>query len=251
MLKRLTSYFLVVAMALSLIFIFGCPNPDDDNGTVPKPSNLTIVADALGDGVILSWDEVSDVDGYDVITPDGDTLLLNYDDLTYTDDTPASTGTYSVYAVDGDNRSDPATVSDAPYVSSSNVTLYGWNETEPSGFGWTSATGVGETYSVADSTYEAVVDFYFYDLSGFFDFVSGDESPYEGTKHTGIANLQDSNFDIAPESGYYTLQSITPLYYYAFFVEAHYYAKVYVVSTTSTSVTFSYEFQTIANLRIF
>ena len=239
----------LVLLIPALFLIVGCPNPEE--GEVPNITGLTITADTEGDGIILTWNEISDIEGYDVITPDGDTILLEYDVNSYTDDAPASTGTYTVYAVDGGERGNASTISSSPTVSTSNVTLDGWGQTDPSGFGWTTSTGIGQEYSVVGDTYKAVMDFYFYDETTFFDFVSADEPPYEGDKNTGIVNVGQSDFTEAPATGYSTLEHVTSGDYYAFYVQGDYYAKVHVVSTTATSVTFSYEFQKIHSLRIF
>ena len=241
----------LVLLIPALFLIVGCPNPTDP-GDIPTPTNVTIIATANEVGVRITWDQVTDIDGYDVITPDGDTIdWLNDDQNTYDDVSPASTGTYEIYCVLDGTRGNAATVSSAPYVSTSNVTLDGWGQTDPSGFGWTTSTGIGQEYTVVGDTYKAVMDFYFYDEGAFFDFASADESPYEGDKNTGIINVGASDFGTAPSTGYSTLEHITGGDYYAFYVEGEYYAKVHVVSTTATSVTFNYEFQKIQTLRLF
>ena len=241
----------LVLLIPALFLMVGCPNPADP-GDIPTPTNVTIIATASELGVIISWDQVTDIDGYDVITPGGDTIdWLDETQAVYTDATPGVTGTYKIYCVLDGARGTAAEVSSAPYASTSNVTLDGWGQTDPSGFGWTTSTGIGQEYTVIGDTYKAVMDFYFYDLTTFFDFVSADEPPYEGDKNTGIVNVGASDFVTAPSTGYSTLEHVTGGDYYAFYVQGGYYAKVHVVSTTATSVTFSYEFQTITTFRLF
>jgi len=162
---------------------------------VPSPDNLLLTADAEGDGVIFSWNSVYGVDGYDIVTPDGDSIFLDYTVTSYHDDFPSTTGTYKVYSVFSGARSDPATISSSPYVSTSNITVYGWMETGPSGFGWNTTTGICQAYSCAGGAgNEGVIDFYFYDQSGYYHFISGDEPPYNGNKTSHILRTGTSNF---------------------------------------------------------
>jgi len=218
--------------------------------TPPTPLNLSIVADTEGDGVTISWDQIDIVDGYDVIIPDGDTISLNYDETSYTDDSPVSTGTYTVYSVYGTQLSDPAEISSVPYVSQSNILLSIYEFYEGSGFGWDPQTGIGTVYS-CDNVNKSVVDFYLYSDSLTFDFYSADEPPYNGDKTTDMLNMGNSNFFTVPSTGYNRTEYVFSGDYYAMRVQGDYYAKVYIVSTDSVSATFNYEFQTIKSLRIF
>jgi hypothetical protein len=240
----------LVLLLPALFLLTGCPNPEEE-GTVPNVTNLTITADSEGDGLIITWDQVSDVDGYDLYTPDGDTILLDYDETSYNDNTPSQTGTYEVVTVSGSDYSSGVTVSSAPYVGSSNLTVYGWNETGDSGFGFTVSTGSCQTYSCVGTTYADVIDFFFYDQGGYYDFISGDEDPYQGNKTSHIVNMQTSDFVEAPASGYFNMEGVVAGNYYAVSVQGDYYGKLYVVSAGATDVTFSYEFQTIQHLRLF
>ena len=220
--------------------------------SIQAPQNLTIIADSEGDGVILSWSQVSWVDGYDLYTPDGDTIFLGFDISSYNDDTPFMTGTYFLHSVFGQYKSDPVTISSAPYMSTYFSTIYVWsNPTEPSGFGWDVLTGIGTVYE-CNSSNQGVVDFYLNDTLTPFDFTSADEVPYQGNKTTHIRNMGSANFYIAPSVGYHNTETATDGNYYAFSVEGYYFAKVYVVSISpNASATICYWFQTIQGLRIF
>jgi hypothetical protein len=241
----------LVLLLPALFLLTGCPNPEEE-GTVPNVTGLTIIVDSEGDGIIISWNEVTDVDGYDLYTPDGDTILLDYDETSYNDDAPSMTGDYEVVTVSGDDYSSGVTASTAPYVSSSNATIYVWsNPTDPSGFGWSTTTGIGTVYNCVDAN-KGVVDFYLNNSSMPFDFTSADEVPYEGDKVSHILNMGNSDFSLAPASGYYNTESVVSGNYYAINVQGDYYAKVYVVSATAdVEATFSYEFQTIQSFRLF
>ena len=247
----MTKKLLPLLLLLPVLFLItGCPNPEEE-GTVPNVTGLTIIVDSEGDGIIISWNEVSDVDGYDLYTPDGDTILLDYDEISYNDNTPAQTGTYEVVTVSGSDYSSGVTASSAPYVSTSNATIYVWNSTDPSGFGWNITTGIGEVYNCVSAN-SSVIDFFLNDETRPFDFTTASDLPYSGSKTTHIADRGTSDFDLALETGYSNTQLADVGHYYAMNVAGDYYAKVYVVSVSAgVSATFSYEFQTIQSFRLF
>jgi hypothetical protein len=204
---------------------------------------LIIIADAEGDGVIVTWHQVSDVDGYHVVTPDGDTVSLDYDETSYNDDFPSSTGTYIVFAVRGSINGETSQISTAPYASPAPETLYVFSHpTKPCSFGWDAVTGIGST---------SIADFYLNDIAIPFQFTSADESPFNGERTAHIFNTGDTDFFEAPESGYYNSEVVTVGDHYAFNLMGDYYAKVYVTSTTDSTATFRYWFQTIQSLRLF
>ncbi len=218
--------------------------------TPPMPLNLSIRADAEGNGVILSWDQASNIDGYTLITPDSNVIVLFANDTSYTDDTPLTTGTYSLYSVYDSTLSDPATINDVPHISTSDAVVYVMGSGHPSGYGWDILTGIGSVY-FCDGGNASVVDFYLYSDSLTFDFYSGDQVPYSGDKTTDILDMGTTNFFIAPETGYSSSATVVSGDYYAMKVEGNYYAKVYILSTNAISATFNYEFQLIQSLRLF
>ncbi|TET18203.1 MAG: hypothetical protein E3J78_06585 [Candidatus Cloacimonadota bacterium] len=183
----MTKKLLPLILLLPVLFLItGCPNPDEE-GTVPNVTNLTIVADSEGDGIVITWTEVSDVDGYDLYTPDGDTFELNYDETSFNDNTPGQTGTYTVVTVSGSNYSSGVDKSSRPVVSSSNATIYVWNSADPSGFGWNVSTGIGEVYNCVSGN-SSVIDFFLNDETRPFDFTTASDAPYSGSKTTHIAD---------------------------------------------------------------
>lgn len=244
----------LILLIPALFLIVGCPNPDEPGGKPPTPTNVTIIATADGSGLIISWNAVTDVIGYDVITPDGDTIdWLDDTDLFYQHDSPASTGTYEIYSVNSDDvRSDAATETSAPYVSTSNATIYVWsNPTDPSGFGWSTTTGIGTAYNcIAANT--GVIDIFLNNSTATFDFTSCDEAPYNGDKTSHVLNMGASDFVTAPSTGYYNTEAVVSGNYYAINVQGDYYIKVHVVSASNgVSATISYEFQKITTFRLF
>jgi hypothetical protein len=220
--------------------------------TLPIPSNIQISADTEGDGIVLSWDQMSNIDGYEIIVPDGDTFLLNDDEIVYHDDIPGLTGTYFVSTYRGEERSKPAQISTRPCMATFGIHLYVWSHaTEPAGFGLKTATGAGSVYDCNEMNKDSV-DFYLNDSTAVFDFTSGDQSPYEGNKSTGIFIMGPNNFFEAPAIGYINSSLVVEANYYAIKVQGDYYAKLFVVNVVSgTRATFHYDFQKIAGLRIF
>jgi hypothetical protein len=220
--------------------------------TVPTPQNVSIASDAEGDGVVLSWDQASAIDGYEITTPDHDTITLNYDETSYTDDSPSETGPYTVCAFRGTEKSATVTASSTPFIGTFTVVLYVWSDpVRPAGFGWDSAVGSGSVYDCIDVNKDSV-DFYLNDSTAVFDFTSGDQSPYLGNKSTGILSMGSMNFFEAPLVGYISSIMVQEGGYYAVQVEGDYYAKVRVLNIVNgVSANFSFEFQRIQHLRIF
>lgn len=228
-------------LAASLIFfIIGCTKSSE--GELPGITNLAIVADSEGDGIILSWDLVHEIDGYNVITPDGDTMVLNWSENTYNDDSPSSTGKYVINCFMGSIEGDTSQVTSAPYASSSPETLYVFSSNKEFTFGWDATTGIGS---------HSFDDFYLNDIAFAFDFTSGDEPPYQGDRTCHILNQGNTDFYTAPSAGYYNSESVYAGDYYAFNTQGDWYAKVHVTATTDSTAVFYYWFQTIQSLRIF
>jgi hypothetical protein len=220
--------------------------------TLPNPQNVTLLSDAEGDGVVLSWDLASNVEGYEVTTPGHDTILLNADETSYTDDFPPETGTYTVCTFRGTEKSRTVSRSSAPFDGTFAVVLYVWSDpVQPAGFGWDPAVGSGSVYDCIDEHKDSV-DFYLNDSTALFDFTSGDQAPYLGYKTTGILSMGFENFFEAPLVGYISSIMVQEDGYYAMNVEGDYYAKVRVLNVVSgVSASFFFEFQKIQHLRIF
>lgn len=216
--------------------------------TPATPSNVSIRSDTEGDGIVISWDAMTNIDSFTLVMPDSSVLALNANDTTYADDTPLQTGDYSLYAVHGTEPSFPATVSSSPVSSASDVTVY--TQDGPGGFGWDTDSGEGEAYFL-DGGNTSVVDFYLAEDTLMMYLRSGDLPPYNGNKSTDILNMGGASFFLAPSAGYFNEEAVVASDYYAMRVEGDYYAKVCVVSSDSLSVTFGWWFQIIPSLRIF
>lgn len=220
--------------------------------TLPLPQNVIITSDTEGDGVILFWDQASSVDGYEVITPDRDTIILDYGETSYTDDSPSETGSYSICTFRGSEKSAPVNVSSAPFIGTFTVLLFVWSDpVQPAGFGWYPPLGNGSVYDCIDANKDSV-DFYLNDSTAVFDFTSGDEPPYSGNKRTGILYMGFENFFEAPVGGYVNSDLVQGDGYYAMQVEGDYYGKIHVLTVVpGVSASFSFEFQKIQHVRIF
>jgi hypothetical protein len=238
--KILTGFLLFSLGLMFTVYSIGCSKSSE--GQIPKTTNLTIIADAEGDGVILSWDAIQDIDGYNITTPDGDTMELNWNENSYNDDTPSTTGEYVVNCFMGSLEGDTSQISSIPYASSTPVTLYVYSSNKEFTFGWDPTTGIGS---------HSFDDFYLNDITLPFDFTSGDEAPYNGDRTSHILNQGDTDFFIAPSTGYYNSESVYAGDYYAFNTQGDWHAKVYVTATTDSTAVFHYWFQTIQSLRIF
>jgi hypothetical protein len=215
--------------------------------TPPTPTSVSIRADGEGDGVVIRWDAMSNIDGFSLETPDS-TVTLNGDDTTYTDDAPSQTGTYTLYSMHGTTMSSPATVTSTPISSPSDVTVYTMDG--PGGYGWDINTGEGEAYFL-DGGHTSVVDFYLAEDTVTIYLRSCDQPPYNGDKTTDILDTGTTSFFIAPSAGYGTDAPVVTGDYYAMRVQGGYYAKVFMTSSDSTSATFNCWFQVVQSLRIF
>ncbi len=212
------------------------------------PTNITIEADTEGDGVVMSWDAMSNIDSFALVMPDSVVVGVNANDTMYADDTPSQTGTYTLYAVFGTTVSSPATVSSSPFASISDVTLYTIDG--PGGYGWDTVSGEGAAYFL-DGGQMSVVDFYLAEDTLMLYLRSCDQPPYNGNKSTDMQDMGMTSFFIAPLAGYSSEEPVVAGDYYAMRVEGDYYAKVFVVSSDSTTMTFGYWFQTMQSLRLF
>jgi hypothetical protein len=229
----------------------GAPWSFTTGNTPLPPVNISIQSDSEGDGVIIGWDKTANIDSLLLVLPDSTVVALNADDTTYADDAPAQTGMYTLYAVHGGNLSSPATATSAPFASTSDVLLYRTQD-GPGGYGWYVESGEGEAYYL-DGANTSMVDFYFAEdtLTLMWYLRSGDQPPYNGDKSTDILDMGTTSFFTAPLGGYGSEELVVVGDYYAMHVEGDYYAKVYVVSTDSLTMTFRYWFQILQSLRIF
>jgi hypothetical protein len=237
--------FAFMIMIYLIAIAIGCSKGSEAEPP-PSPGPLEIMADSEGDGVLIAWNPVSNIDAFHIVTPDGDTATLDNEEIFYNDNTPASTGIYTVFAVRGSVNGDTSQISSAPYACPSENTLTAW-PSEYSGFMFDTTDGVGINPPPDPSN----ADFFLYKMQTQLYFISADEDPFQGSKTTHIVRTGDQDFFEAPASEYFNSEVVTACNYYAFSLMSDYYAKVHVVSATDSTATFYYWFQTIQSLRIF
>ena len=193
---------LIFALAAALIFIgTGC----DTIVTLDKP-NVSTEAVSSGATLRLTWTAITDAKSYEITT----------DDSTFTTtstsfDVSTPTGTIEVRAVNGSDKSDPATI-DCKVVETSSLVLYGIsdaNANDPSGLSFT-ASGAASALSLADAN-KAAIDFVCDDQQASVTPVglinAGD---YSWTQNTKLNTLMDAGttdfdaFELAASTGYTT-----------------------------------------------
>lgn len=243
--KETTIFNWFFLAALFIFAIMGCNKSSE--GELPGITHLEIVADAEGDGVILSWDVVHDVDGYDVVTPDGDTIELDWNENSYNDDSPSSTGEYAVNCFTGSAEGDTSQISSAPFAYPAEATLKAWPD-DWCAFKFDTIPDIG----INPPPNPSEADFFLNTNSMPFDFTSADELPYNGNRVCHILDVGDTDFYLAPSTGYYNTEGVNAGDYYAFNTQGDFYAKVYVTSAiVGQEATIIYWLQTIQSLRIF
>jgi hypothetical protein len=212
-------------LALSILSVFllvlvGC----EGEVTLVAPSNFTLTAGTNEVDVVLAWTAVTeDIDGYIVYFNNaaaGTTTTAGY---THAD--PQETGTYYVTAYSGDTESDPSTSQSTVPVVVTNVTVAEINASGNSGIGWDRNDGSVTTYSMADATNAALIDFYFSDwaagFGGTYNFVSPDlvetdpgvtwgmSGTWNSSSFTDVLTESFANVTVLPATGYYTSSEVT------------------------------------------
>jgi hypothetical protein len=233
----------------ALLFLYGCRR---GSGVVEPPQEgRGIYATEDGAGIIISWNAVSDCDGYEVITPCGDTVCHLYT-TTYRDSYPAATGTYTIFSILGFARIPVDSFSSAPYESEPWIDLFCWGSDDgPSGYGWDTETGIGSTYECIAAN-KSFIDLFLYKYEYMLHLVAADEPPLNGNRATRIQRMDTTDFFIAPEASYKTGEFAAIGSYFALQFEDGHYAKLHISNgACNTVIVFNYEFQTIRGLRIF
>ena len=250
---------LLVAFAAALLFIgTGC----DTLVTLDKP-NVTTEAISAGAALRLTWTAVTDAASYEITT----------DESTYTTtstsfDVEAPTATVKVYAVNGNDKSDPATI-DCKVVETSSLVLFGISDqaaTDPSGLAFTS-DGSATALSLDDAN-KAAIDFVCDDEQstvlpvGFIN--AGDYSWPANNKKNTLMDAGTTDFDafyLAAPSGYITQLPTSANGVYALWLSSSdvwttsdHFCKVKIISVeqpTSTyyKVTIKAAYQKIGGLR--
>jgi len=263
--KRLSKLLWIVTIGLPLVVLFtGC-----EEGLGPEtPKNLAIQAAEDGASVKLTWDAVEDVDGYIVYF--NDAVLDTTTSTEYTHSNPEATGDYAVSSYRGDEESDKSsTVSDKPQITPT-VDVYEIGVPDQnSGFGWSTLTGEGTTYSMADASHAGEIDLYFTNwavgYAGNYDIASPSEvlndagaswlAGTSGWRTTGIVKLTEGFDDVKtlPSTGYENYQeNIVQGGAYGVFTQDGYYGMVEIksVSPENGLVELRTAFQKVKGLRV-
>ena len=249
----------------ALLVIVGC----DGEVTLSAPENFTLAAATSEIDVVLDWDEVTDeIDGYYVYFNTAAVGTVTTAGYTHMD--PQETGSYYVTAYLDVDESDPSTTeSTAPYIAD-NITLAEINATGNSGLGWDRTDGSATTYTMADATNAAFIDFYFSDwVAGFagpdYQFISPDLVETDpgvtwgmsGTWNiTGFTIALTDPFDdvvLLPGSGYTSSQIVDQTNAaYGVYTSGGYFGMVEVksINLATGEIEVRVAFQTVSGLRI-
>ncbi|HEC78942.1 MAG TPA: hypothetical protein ENI34_07350 [candidate division WOR-3 bacterium] len=258
----------ILALSIvSLLFVLfiGC----ESEVTLTAPENLTVTAATNEVDVVLDWDEViEEIDGY-IVYFNG-TAIDTVATAGYTHTDPQETGSYYVTAYIGEDESDPSTsVSTAPVVAD-NITLAEINASGNSGLGWDRTSGSATSYSMADATNAAFIDFYFSDwAAGYggssYSFISPDlvetdpgvtwnmSGSWNSSSFTNALTESFDNVTVLPASGYYNTSEITATNAaYGVYTNDGYYGLVEVksINTNTGEVEIRVAFQPVQGLRI-
>jgi len=234
---------LIVALAAAVLFIgTSC----DTLVTLTKP-NVTTEAVNTGATLRLTWTAVTDAQSYEVTTDDS-TFMTTSTSF----DVTTPTGTIDVRAVNGNDKSDPATI-DCKVVETSSLVLFGISDqsaNDPSGLAFTTS-GTASALSLADAN-KASIDFVCDDQQttvlpvGFIN--AGD---YSWTQNNKVNTLMDAGttdydaFKFAAASGYTTQLPTLANGVYALWLSSSqswtasdHFAKAKIISVEQPSGTF-------------
>lgn len=250
--------------SLLLMVLIGC----EGEVTLVAPENFAISAGSNEVDVVLDWDEVTEeIDGYIIYfnSAAADTVAT----AGYTHVDPQETGDYYVTAYSGEDESDPTTTQTTEPTVNTNIELYEIGvPNEESGYGWSTTSGQGTIYSMADATNAAAIDLYFTDFATGYAGTYNIASPTETQNDAGAAWLHGTsgwrtsgflelaeNFDdvtTVPTTGYSNFDDIAQNFTYAVYTEDGHYAIVEVqsINTATGLVQVRTAFQTVPNLAI-
>jgi len=173
--------------------------------TLDKP-NVTTEAVNTGATLRLTWTAVTDAQSYEITTDDS-----TYSITSTSFDATTPSGTIEVRAVNGNDKSDPATI-DCKVVETSSLVLFGISDqaaNDPSGLAFTTS-GSASALSLDDAN-KAAIDFVCDDQQTTVlpvGFINGGD--YNWTQNTKVNTLMDAGttdydaFVFAAGSGYTT-----------------------------------------------
>lgn len=248
---------LPITLIFAFIAFFGC----EGTPTLEAPDvSYTVSTSDQGGTLRLSWDEITDADGY-IIYADGD-VVDTVTTTSYDATTPAAL--YEVAAYAGDEVG-PKDQIDCGAVETPSLTVYGSSDpdtTHPSGFGF-NAQGVAVAYSISNPNNHPLLDYWIYSSGSTIRFVSPSDHtpPYNNevnaTKNSGQTNYDNVTIADAP-GGYSTQTDVVSGAVYYFWIDPNndgwdastdYFGKIYVSGINGVAVTMKIAYQPIAGLR--
>ncbi|MEO0123316.1 MAG: hypothetical protein ABIL69_04860 [candidate division WOR-3 bacterium] len=251
---------LLTLTLLTVLFIFvGC----EKEVSLETPNvDYTVKTSDQGATLSLTWDEITDADGY-LIYADGvviDTVTTTSYDATV----PAAKYEISAYAGDQESGKDAV---DCGAVETASLIVWGSSDpdtTHPSAFGF-NAQGNAVAYSLSNANNHPLIDYWIYSTAGggTIKFVSpSDRTPplnneVNATKNSGQTNYDNVTIADAP-GGYSTQTDIQSGAVYYFFIDptnnnwdasTDHFGKIQVVGINGVQVTLKIAYQPIAGLR--
>jgi hypothetical protein len=252
---------LLVVFAAALLFIgTGC----DTVVTLEKP---TVSAAALGTdngGTLrLTWTAVTDAKNYEITTDDSTYTVAS---TVYSFDVTTPSATVEVRAVNGSDKSDPATI-DCKVVETPSIVLYGQSDpssNDPSGLAFTTS-GTASALSLDDAN-KASLDFVYDDvaITGGGLANAGDYTWPQNTKVNTLMDAGGTDYDAfveAASTGYISQLAVSANGLYAFWLSnstawstSDHFCKAKVVSIEQPSgtyykVTLKVAYQKVGGLR--
>jgi hypothetical protein len=271
--------YAILLAALAVVLMAGCEgdDPGGAGGTLPTVTGLTISDTSEGRDIVLTWTEVDEAENYEIYfntsgTPGSGDAVTTTEGTTYTH-TAESAGYYSVRAKSGDNYSESfaTAVNTMPQEVSGPFQLvdqYGDPSVNSGFYFGTIDNGQLSGYTTNPVSSSNIYDLYAYDDQGQkgdgdVKFYAGNYGSYGGGYNSDFyATTSDAGY--APGSGWAmdeTSLLSTGDYYFVklYFEDADYYARVHIsdvsADTSTPNGTFvtigDFEFQTLANVRVF
>ncbi|HOF66774.1 MAG TPA: hypothetical protein PLX54_08250 [Candidatus Fermentibacter daniensis] len=260
---------LFACAAVALMTACEGDNPSGTGGDMPVVTGVAVNWDASsGVDIVLTWTAVEDAEGYKVWfsqTSGGTPQEVGDVATTTFTHTASSAGYYYVTAYEDDDASSgySAAVNTLPNIITTPYIIYDNNAPETYHSGFKFGFEGGQTGLAGSMPFAAEKDIYAYESDPVspqgIAFCSGDAAPFGGGHHTEMAAADGGSVSVAPASGYWVSGNIieTDVIFCKLF--DGYYAKIIVGdiegpvggSTNGTSITFTYEIQTHAGIRLF
>jgi len=265
--KKLLSIAAIAVLSLSALVLVQCDTITGDAPTNVKLEALTsstvkvswsAPSTSTPDKYIVSFMETG-TSSYVKLTPEPTTTTFDHD--------PAGkTGKYMVTAVFGSTEYNSMATPTSEPIATASLNVDELNAANNSGYGWDRTSGEGTTYSMAEASNAASVDFYVTDFQGTnvgpYSIASPDLGPTDpgnvvpsgSWRVNTFSNLLTSETDPLPEHSNiayfnYTDVTSTPAVMGVYTTDG-YYAMLKVTSTTGGTLACQTWFQLVKGLRL-